>query len=189
MLLGGVGRVQAVALIGADRLVLDAVVRGQISIAKRSRRRQHSQEADHALPQGAATARRVRPSEAADRSAGRGGGERDHEDPRVLDREPSRRQATAGQRYDRERLREPQRTAKQRNRAQPPAPEHRLGAGRHLDVAVTGPSCRRPGSGAVNQQPVAKRHPTEPKWLAPGAVTVGTQRVGGGAVFAHPRTA
>ena len=107
VLLGGVGGVEAAALIGADRLVLDAVVGGQVAIAKRRRGRQHAEQ-PRSRPRagGAAAGRRA---QAADRAADRRGGERDREHPRVLDRQARRGQAAAGDRDDRERLRQPQR--------------------------------------------------------------------------------
>ena len=65
VLLGGVGGVEAAALIGADRLVLDAVVGGQVAVAKRGRRGQQAEQ------------RRSRPHAgraAADRRRARAGG-------------------------------------------------------------------------------------------------------------------
>ena len=55
MLLGGVGRVGAL-LVAGDRLVLDAVVGGEVGVAQRERRGRQPEHGDHQLVAGAAPA-------------------------------------------------------------------------------------------------------------------------------------
>ena len=137
VLLGRRGRVVRAGLVGADRLVLDAVVSGQVAIAERHHRRRQT---ERRLDQLSGGARRP----AAERPAGARGDEHRGDHANVLEREPGRPQLHPHGRDQQEGLGQPQRAPQQRHPDRQVRGEHRLAAGGDLDLSLPIPRRGRP---------------------------------------------
>jgi hypothetical protein len=148
VLLAGVARV-VVGLIGRDRLVLDAVIGGQLAAAQREQR---GREGDQRARQLAAGAGRA-PAQERARDRGAGG---DAEHARLLERQLGLGQRLLDQRDHGERLAEADEAAQAGDvvgRGHP-----RLGPGGDLDLAGLGADGGGPVGRAVHQQAVAQSH-------------------------------
>ena len=153
VLLLRVGGIGVVGLVRGDRLVLDAVVGGQLAAAQgeqrgRHRRRRGGRVARH--PAGTAAHERAR--------QGRAGGHREMTLGDSIGSFASGRPCLT-ERDHRERLAEPRQPAHAGH-----AVEHRharLGAGRDLHVAGAGAHGGGPVRGTVDEQAVAQGHPAE----------------------------
>ena len=154
VLLVGVGGVRGVVgrLVGGDRLVLDAVVLGQLAPAQGEHRGRERDQRGRALPADPAQA----PAQlgAAER---RRGGHADHG--RALERQLRGGQRALDQRDDRERLAEAHDAAHARHAVD--AAHARLAAGGDLDLALLVAHGGRPVGRAVHEQAVAQGHPAQ----------------------------
>ena len=165
VLLGTSDRIGLPLLVGADRLVLDAVVGGEVGSAQGHGGRQQAERRGEAL------ARRRRLRAAAQQAAGGGRGDGGEQDARVLERQPrlgqlagARAGSTAKASASFSGPRSSGSAAGPRREASASAPE----------ATLIAPSARarrrRPRRRAVDEQPVAKRHAAEAQPPRPGAV-------------------
>src|SRR5215210_2948972 len=154
VLLVGVGRVGGVVgrLVGGDRLVLDAVVLGQLAAAQREHGGRERDQRGGGLAARAAHA----PAQLG-AAEGRGGRDADHG--RALERELGGGHRALDERDDRERLAEAHDAAHARDAVD--ALHARLAAGGDLYLALLVAHGGRPVRRAVDEQAVAQRHPAQ----------------------------
>jgi hypothetical protein len=140
-------------LVGADRLVLDAVVGGELAAAQRDERGRERDRGDGGLA--------AHPARAAaqDGAGGRGGGH-GGEHRRILEGQLRLGQRAPDQRDHGHRLAEAHHPAQARE-ASGAAAHARLAPGGHGDRAVVAAHGRRPVLGAVDEQAVAQGHAAE----------------------------
>ena len=161
VLFGDRGDVLDPLLVGGDRLVLDAVVGGEVAVHQRDERR-GSRRSPGAGPRGSRVAGPRRRMQAGDRQ-GRGGGD---EDARVLEGQAGRAHPPAHQRQHQHRLGEFDRAAQAGDLGDEVRDQLRLAFGGDFDRAVRAADRGGPVGRAVDQQAVAQRHPAEPQLLA-----------------------
>src|SRR5829696_7211596 len=166
VLLGGVARVVGPLLVGGDRLVLDAVVGGELAAAQREQRRDDREERGDRLA--------ARPAEPLlrERPGQRGAG-RDADDGEVLERQPRGGQRALDERDHGQRLAEAHDPAHAGDVVG--AAQAGLAPRGDLDLARGRAHGRRPVRRPVHEQPVAQRHPAKAQLLG----------LGGGGLVAH----
>ena len=164
VLLGGLGGV-GVLLVGRDRLVLHAVVGGQLAAAQGHQRGGQAQQRDGGLAAGAG--RRALGARGAHALADGGAADcrRAHHAQRlhVLHRQARLGQRPLHQRDHRQRLGQLDHAAHAGHALGALGAEVRLAAGGHLDLACVGAHRGGPVRGAVHEQPVAQRHAAQPQ--------------------------
>ena len=163
VLLVGVGGVVAV-LVAGDRLVLHAVVGGEVAAAQRQQRRRQAHQRHGGLAAGRARARGARAGGADRVSAERRRAHR-AERPHVLHREPRLGQRALDQRDHGHRLGELHDAANAGQALRRPAAQVRLAARGDLQPAVVRAHRGRPVRRPVHEQAVAERHAAEAKFV------------------------
>ena len=154
VLLGGVARVVVAGLVGGDRLVLDAVVGGDVAAAQRDERG-HERERGHAASPPTPPRARLRRAAPPTEAHGRGG-----QHPALLEGQPRLGQRALDERDDDHRLAEAHDAARARHALDAPL-QARLAAGGDADRAVAAPHGGGPVRRAVHEQAVAQRHAAE----------------------------
>ena len=144
-------------LVAGDRLVLDAVVGGQVAAAQRQQRRRHAEQRHRRLAADRARAAR------ADRVTAGGRGAHGAERAHVLHRQLGVRQRPLYERDDRDRLRQLHHSAQARQPFRGAAAEVGLAVRRDLQLALAGAYGGGPVCGPVHEQPVAQRHAAQPQ--------------------------
>jgi hypothetical protein len=153
VLLRRVAGVAGALLVGADGLVLDAVIGGQLAAAQGDERGRERERRERGLAAEPARA------PAQHHSGGRRRAHRDR-DGGVLEGQLGLRQCPLDQRDDGHRLAQAHDPAHAGDPAQAAA-HARLGPGGDRDAAVVGADGRGPVIGAVHEQPVAQGHPAQ----------------------------
>jgi hypothetical protein len=157
VLLGRVARVGCVLLIGSDRLVLDAVVGGQVAAAQCDQRRTQRERGQRRL---AADPARTPPQ----RRAGQSGRAHRDGDGGVLEGQARLGQRALDERDHGHRLAQADHAAHPGN-ALATSAHARLGPRGDRDRAVGAADGRRPVGGPVHEQAVAQGHPAEAQLL------------------------